>query len=104
MSIDATIQRLTLEDIAELQAYKAELESRRVDDIEPPRRKAKKRKAAAANKKNGKAQDNHATAKTPTGGTAAIVFSHEPLSIEEWKRLRKTLARPDNIPANARSP
>ena len=33
-----------------------------------------------------------------------VVFSHEPLSIEEWKRLRKTLARPDNIPANARSP
>ena len=33
-----------------------------------------------------------------------VVFSHEPLSIEEWKRLRKTLAHPDNIPANARSP
>ena len=33
-----------------------------------------------------------------------VVFSHEPLSIEEWKRLRKTLARPDDIPANARSP
>ena len=33
-----------------------------------------------------------------------VVLSHEPLSIEEWKRLRKTLARPDNIPANARSP
>jgi len=33
-----------------------------------------------------------------------VVFSHEPLSIEEWKHLRKTLARPDNIPANARSP
>ena len=33
-----------------------------------------------------------------------VVFSHEPLSIEEWKRLRKTLARPNNIPANARSP
>ena len=33
-----------------------------------------------------------------------VVLSHEPLSIEEWKRLRKTLAHPDNIPANARSP
>ena len=33
-----------------------------------------------------------------------VVFSHEPLSIEEWKRLRKTIARPDDIPANARSP
>ena len=78
-------------------------------------RKAKKRKAAAANsngsaktpaanRKNGKAQDNHATnGKTPDGDGAIILHS-EPLSIEEWKRLRKTLARPDNIPANARSP
>ena len=77
-------------------------------------RKAQKRKAAAnnsgsgkppaANKKNGKAQDNHATnGKTPEGA-AAIILDSEPLSIEEWKRLRKTLARPDNIPANARSP
>ncbi len=77
-------------------------------------RKAQKRKAAAnnngsaktpaANKKNGKAQDNHATnGKTPAGA-AAIILDSEPLSIEEWKRLRKTLARPANIPANARSP
>ena len=78
-------------------------------------RKAQKRKAAAnnsngsakthaANKKNGKAQNNHATnGKTPEGA-AAIILDSEPLSIEEWKRLRKTLARPDNIPANARSP
>ena len=78
-------------------------------------RKAKKRKAAAANtnakthaanRKNGKAQDthvdNHANGKTPEA--AAIIIDSEPLSIEEWKRLRKTLARPDNIPANARSP
>ncbi len=58
----------------------------------------------AANEKNGKAQDNHATnGKTPEGA-AAIILDSEPLSIEEWKRLRKTLARPDNIPANARSP
>ena len=58
----------------------------------------------AANEKNGKPQDNHATnGKTPEGA-AAIILDSEPLSIEEWKRLRKTLARPDNIPANARSP
>ena len=76
-------------------------------------RKAEKRNTAAANtnaktpaanRKNGKAQDNHATnGKTPEGA-AAIILHSEPLSIEEWKRLRKTLARPDNIPANARSP
>ena len=77
-------------------------------------RKAQKRKTAAANntnakthaanRKNGKAQDNHATnGKTPEGA-AAIILDSEPLSIEEWKRLRKTLAHPDHIPANARSP
>ena len=77
-------------------------------------RKAQKRKAAAntngsvkthaANRKNGKAQDNHAAnGKTPEGA-AAIILDSEPLSIEEWKRLRKTLAHPDHIPANARSP
>ena len=192
-------RRRTREDVAEMLAFKAELESRRVDDLEPPRRrKAKKRKAAAAeniavseksddeqrdaanakniaaeqpaadkqrddknpadattlsanpanpgraarrreqraarkakkrkasaannngsaNRKNGKAQDNHAGAngKTPVANPGpqaihvtdvdknTVVFSHEPLSIEEWKRLRKTLSHPDNIPANARSP
>ena len=56
-------------------------------------RKAQKRKATAAN----------TNAKTPEGA-AAIILDSEPLSIEEWKRLRKTLAHPDNIPANARSP
>ena len=86
-------------------------------------RKAQKRKAAAANnhangkprgngnantpaanEKNGKPQAIHATnGKTPDGA-AAIILHSEPLSIEEWKRLRKTLAHPDNIPANARSP
>ena len=78
-------------------------------------RKAQKRKTAAntnaktpaANRKNGKAQDNHvanhANGKTPEGA-AAIILDSEPLSIEEWKRLRKTFARPENIPANARSP
>ena len=81
-------------------------------------RKAQKRKAAnnnnssantpeGANEKNGKTQDNHvdnhANGKTPEGA-AAIILDSEPLSIEEWKRLRKTLAHPDNIPANARSP
>ena len=58
----------------------------------------------AANQKNGKPQAIHATnGKTPDGA-AAIILHSEPLSIEEWKRLRKTLAHPDNIPANARSP
>ena len=85
-------------------------------------RKAQKRKAAAnnhangkprgngsantpaANEKNGKPQAIHATnGKTPEGA-AAIILDSEPLSIEEWKRLRKTLAHQDNIPANARSP
>ena len=75
-------------------------------------RKAQKRKAAnngsantpAANEKNGKPQAIHATnGKTPEAA-AAIILDSEPLSIEEWKRLRKTLARPANIPANARSP
>ena len=66
-------------------------------------RKAQKRKAAA-NQKNGKPQAIHATnGKTPEGA-AAIILDSEPLSIEEWKRLRKTLAHPDHIPANARSP
>ena len=73
-------------------------------------RKAQKRKAAAnnngsakthaANRKNGKPRAIHSTDIDEN----TVVFSHEPLSIEEWKRLRKTLARPDNIPANARSP
>ena len=83
-------------------------------------RKAEKRKAAA---NNGSA-NNHANGKPRSNGNAntpaansmpqaihvtdvdenTVVLSHEPLSIEEWKRLRKTLARPNNIPANARSP
>ena len=33
-----------------------------------------------------------------------VVFSHEPISPEELARLRKTLAQPDDIPPNARSP
>ena len=33
-----------------------------------------------------------------------VVFSHEPISPEELTRLRKTLAQPDDIPQNARSP
>jgi len=230
-------RRRTREDVAEMLAFKAELESRRVDDLEPPRRKAKKRKAAgeqpaataeniaatekpAAGEQLAAAAENTAVsekidheqpdaamqpanaaenpdvaaenpdadntpsdtpdratrrrqkrdarkaqkraaseqphaaaniaaekpadANTPSATTSraarrrqkraarkaekranantsignpmpgaihatdinenTVVFSHEPLSIEEWKRLRKTLARPDSIPANARSP
>ena len=33
-----------------------------------------------------------------------VVFSHEPISPEELTRLRKSLAQPDDIPQNARSP
>ena len=84
-------------------------------------RKAQKRKAAANNHgsannhANGKPRSND-SANTPAANPIpqaihvtdinenTVVFSHEPLSIEEWKRLRKTLAHPDNIPANARSP
>ena len=33
-----------------------------------------------------------------------VVFSHEPISPEELTRLRQTLAQPDDIPPNARSP
>ncbi len=84
-------------------------------------RKAQKRKAAANNhgsannNANGKPRSN-GSANTPAANPMpqaihatdidenTVVFSHEPLSIEEWKRLRKTLARPDDIPANARSP
>ena len=58
----------------------------------------------AANEKNGKPQAIHATNGNTPDGPAAIILDSEPLSIEEWKRLRKTLARPDHIPANARSP
>ena len=204
-------RRRTREDVAEMLAFKAELESRRVDDLEPPRRrKAKKRAASeqpaaaaqniatadkpdageqlaatagniavseksadeqrdadktpanAAEKRNAAAEKPDVAAKQPAAdaenpaavdknpadattmsanpgnqGRAArrrqkraarkaekrananpmpraihatdidentVVLSHEPLSIEEWKRLRKTFARPDNIPANARSP
>ena len=79
-------------------------------------RKAQKRKAA---NNNGSANTPDANGKPRSNGNAnpmpraihatdidenTVVFSHEPLSIEEWKRLRKTLAHPDNIPANARSP
>jgi len=186
-------RRRTREDVAQMLAFKAELESRRVDDLEPPRRrKAKKRKAAgeqpaaaaeniadaekpdageqpaaaaeniavseksateqrdnakqpadATEKRNAAAEKpdvaadkqrddkNPADANTPSATTSraarrrqkrananpmpqaihatdidenTVVLSHEPLSIEEWKRLRKTLAHPDDIPANARSP
>ena len=73
-------------------------------------RAARRREKRAARKAQKRANANpmpqaiHATnGKTPDGA-AAIILDSEPLSIEEWKRLRKTLAHPDNIPANARSP
>ena len=63
-------------------------------------RKAQKRNAANTSIGNPMPGAIHATDIDEN----TVVFSHEPLSIEEWKRLRKTLARPDKIPANARSP
>ena len=63
-------------------------------------RKAQKRNAANTSIGNPMPGAIHATDIDEN----TVVLSHEPLSIEEWKRLRKTLARPDNIPANARSP
>ena len=70
-----------------------------------PGRSARRRKQRAARKaqKRKATTNNNGSAKTPEG-TAAIILDSEPLSIEEWKRLRKTLPHPDNIPANARSP
>ena len=71
-----------------------------------PGRAARRREQRAARKAQKRANANpmpraiHATDIDEN----TVVLSHEPLSIEEWKRLRKTLARPDNIPANARSP
>ena len=71
-----------------------------------PGRAARRRQKRAARKAEKRANPNpmpqaiHITDVDEN----TVVFSHEPLSIEEWKRLRKTLARPDNIPANARSP
>ena len=79
-------------------------------------RKAQKRNAAAANNHaNGKPRGN-GSSNTPAANPTpqaihvtdvdenTVVLSHEPLSIEEWKRLRKSLAQPDDIPQNARSP
>ena len=71
-----------------------------------PGRAARRRQKRAARKAEKRANANpmpraiHATDIDEN----TVVFSHEPLSIEEWKRSRKTLAHPDNIPANARSP
>ena len=71
-----------------------------------PGRAARRRQKRAARKAQKRANANpmpraiHATDIDEN----TVVFSHEPLSIEEWKRLRKTLAHPDHIPANARSP
>ncbi len=71
-----------------------------------PGRAARRRQKRAARKAQKRANANpmpqaiHVTDVDEN----TVVLSHEPLSIEEWKRLRKTLARPDNIPANARSP
>ena len=70
-------------------------------------RRRQKRAARKAQKRN--------TANTPIANPIpgihatdinenTVVFSHEPISPEELTRLRKTLAQPDDIPPNARSP
>ena len=76
-----------------------------------PGRAARRRQKRAARKAEKRANANTSIGNPMPGAIHAtdinentVVFSHEPLSIEEWKRLRKTLAHPDNIPANARSP
>ena len=76
-----------------------------------PGRAARRREQRAARKAQKRATTNTPAANPMPQAIHAtdinentVVLSHEPLSIEEWKRLRKTLAHPDNIPANARSP
>ena len=67
-------------------------------------RAARRRQQRAARKAQKRANPGPQAIHVTDVDENTVVFSHEPLSIEEWKRLRKTLARPDNIPANARSP
>ena len=63
-------------------------------------RKAQKRNAANTSIANPMPGAIHATDINEN----TVVFSHEPISPEELTRLRKSLAQPDDIPQNARSP
>ena len=77
-----------------------------------PGRAARRRQKRAARKAQKRATANtpFATANPIPGIHATdinentVVFSHEPISPEELTRLRQTLAQPDDIPQNARSP
>ena len=75
-----------------------------------PGRAARRRQKRAARKAQKRNAANTPIANPIPGIHATdinentVVFSHEPISPEELTRLRKTLAQPDDIPPNARSP
>ena len=76
-----------------------------------PGRAARRRQKRAARKAEKRANANTSIANPMPGAIHAtdinentVVFSHEPISPEELTRLRKSLAQPDDIPQNARSP
>ena len=76
-----------------------------------PDRAARRRQKRAARKAEKRANANTSIGNPMPGAIHAtdinentVVFSHEPISPEELTRLRKTLAHPDDIPPNARSP
>ena len=75
-----------------------------------PSRAARRRQKRAARRAEKRANANTPFANPMPGIHATdinentVVFSHEPISPEELTRLRKSLAQPDDIPPNARSP
>ena len=75
-----------------------------------PGRAARRRQKRAARRAEKRANANTPIANPIPGIHATdinentVVFSHEPISLEELTRLRKSLAQPDDIPQNARSP
>ena len=75
-----------------------------------PGRAARRRQKRAARRAEKRANANTPFANPIPGIHATdinentVVFSHEPISPEELTRLRQTLAQPDDIPQNARSP
>ncbi len=75
-----------------------------------PGRAARRRQKRAARRAEKRANANTPIANPIPGIHATdinentVVFSHEPISPEELTRLRKSLAQPDDIPQNARSP
>ena len=75
-----------------------------------PGRAARRRQKRAARRAEKRANANRSFANPMPGIHATdinentVVFSHEPISPEELTRLRQSLAQPDDIPQNARSP